>query len=110
LYRGLREREPTRVKCINLKLPKALMVMGHVEIIAYSTTHGNVAQPYVHVFAKGSRPLLCAGPRKGQLFLIGNRYLATSLGVVDLSPTGRKLRETARAKKIQNALAKAMTE
>lgn len=65
------------------------MVMGPCDAIEYSTTHGGKAKLYRHDFAPGSKPLLCAGSDKGQLFLIGGRFKVTSRGIVDIDTRGR---------------------
>jgi hypothetical protein len=46
---------------------------------------------YKHKFARGSRPLLCAGPKAGQLYLIGGRFHVTDRGIVDLTPSGKEI-------------------
>jgi hypothetical protein len=65
------------------------MVMGTVRLIAYDTTHGGKFTPYQHEFAPGSEPLLCAGKKRGQLFLIGRNFRVTRRGIVDVDSQGR---------------------
>lgn len=89
LYRAFREGAPRRVKRVAFKMPSAVMVMGHCDAIEYSTTHGGKAKLYRHDFAPGSKPLLCAGTDKGQLFLIGGRFKVTARGIVDLDARQR---------------------
>jgi hypothetical protein len=91
LYRKFREREPKVARSVTLALPRAVAIMGYCEAILYTTTHGSRAKFYKHTFAKGSRPLLCAGPRKNQLYLIGGRFHVTERGIVDLSPRGKEI-------------------
>lgn len=92
LYKRFRERTPRTAKSVTLKLPRAVMVMGHVDAILYTTTHADGrAVPYKHKFAKGSKPLLCASTGRNQLFLIGGRYRVTERGIVDLTPRGRQI-------------------
>jgi hypothetical protein len=91
LYEDFREAEPTRARKIRIRYPTAVMVMGYAEAILYSTTHGGVAKMYKHKFAKGSRPLLCAGPEPSQLYLIGGRFHVTERGIVDLTPSGKEI-------------------
>lgn len=93
LYEKFREAPATRARKITVKLPKAVAIMGYAEFIGYSTTHGGRAQMYKHKFAKGSRPLLCAGPGKNQLYLIGGRFHVTERGIVDLTPRGREIED-----------------
>lgn len=93
LYRKFREAEPGRVRKVKYDPPKSAMVMGYLEGVLYSTTHGGRSQNYKHVFAKGSRPLLCAGPGKNQLILVGGRYHVTERGIVDLTPRGKEIED-----------------
>lgn len=91
LYEDFREATPRRARKVTVKLPKAVMVMGYLEFVGYSTTHGRQARLYKHKFAKGSRALLCAGPGKNQLFIIGGRFHVTDRGIVDLTSYGKEI-------------------
>jgi hypothetical protein len=93
LYEDFRERPARRARSVRLKLPRAVMVMGYCDVIQYRTTHGGKSVRYKHTFAPGSKPLLCAGPGRNQLFLIGGRYHVTERGIVDLTPRGRELED-----------------
>jgi hypothetical protein len=93
LYEDFRERPARRARSVRLKLPRAVMVMGYCDAIQYRTTHGGKSVRYKHTFAPGSKPLLCAGPGRNQLFLIGGRYHVTERGIVDLTPRGRELED-----------------
>lgn len=93
LYEKFRESKATRARTITVKLPKAVAIMGYCNAIEYETTHGGKAQAYRHKFAKGSRALLCAGPGKNQLYLIGGRFRVTERGIVDLTPRGREIED-----------------
>lgn len=91
LYEAFRETSPKRAMKINVRVPKTLMAMGHVDAICYRTTHGKKSVLYKHDFAPGSRPLLCAGPERNQLFLVGGRYHVTDRGIVDLDAQGHEI-------------------
>jgi len=93
LHSDFRELKPTRALKMNVRVPKALMAMGHVEAIAYRTKHGQKMVLYAHEFAAGSRPLLAAGPKRNELFLLGGRYHVTERGIVDLDAHGREIDE-----------------
>lgn len=93
LYEKFREKKATRARAVSITLPKSVMVMGYLEFVGYSTTHGGQAAMYKHKFAKGSRPLLCAGPGRNQLILVGGRYHVTERGIVDLTPKGREIED-----------------
>jgi hypothetical protein len=98
LWKDFRETRPGRSRRIPIEWPKALMVMGTVRLIAYDTTHGGKFTPYEHEFAPGSRPLLCAGKKRGQLFLIGSNFRVTRRGIVDVDGAGRPKRYVPRLK------------
>lgn len=98
LWEDFRETRPGRSRRIPIEWPKALMVMGTVRLIAYDTTHGGKFAPYEHEFAPGSRPLLCAGKKRGQLFLIGSNFRVTRRGIVDVDSAGRPKRYAPRLK------------
>lgn len=92
LHKDFRESTPTRAKVIRPpRMPKALMVLGTCEFIGYRTTHDGKVHLYKHDFAPGSRPLLAAGPRRNQLFLIQGRYHVTERGIVDLDSHGHEI-------------------
>lgn len=92
LWREFRESEPRSARRITIEWPKALMSMGRCQFIGYVTTHGGKVQPYAHVFARGSEPLLCAGKKRGQLFLIGQRFKVDAHGIIDIDSAGRRRR------------------
>jgi hypothetical protein len=96
LWREFREEPVGRTRRIPIEWPKVLMVMGTVELIAYVTTHNGKVHRYAHEFAPGSRPLVCAGKQRGQLFLIGDRFKIDVHGIVDLDADGRRVRHSPR--------------
>lgn len=89
LYTSFRERKPTRLKVVHFDVPEAVIVIGHVDEICYTTTHGNKPEHYSHEFQSGSRPLLCASHDGKQLLLLGGRYEFTDRGIVDKDAKGR---------------------
>jgi hypothetical protein len=93
LYQSFREKAPKRLKVVSFDVPEAVMVIGHVEEIAYRTTHGDKTEHYVHAFAPGSRPLLTASHDGRQLLLLGGRYMFTDRGIVDKDAKGRLIFE-----------------
>lgn len=88
LYRDFREKEPKRIRVVDFDLPQAVMVIGHVDEILYTTTHGRKTVHYRHPFQEGSRPLLCASSDGKQLLLLGGRYKFTDRGIVDRDADG----------------------
>ena len=101
LFREFREAPVRRSRKINVEWPKALMVMGSVQLIAYVTTHGKKVVPYEHEFAPGSMPLLCAGKKRGQLFLIGDGFKVNAHGIVDVDKQGKRKRHSPRFKVVR---------
>jgi hypothetical protein len=91
LYKAFREEPPRRAKRVNVKLPRSVMVMGTLDAVLYTTTIAGKATRFKHTFAKGSKPLLCAGPGRNSLVLVGGRYKVTYRGIVDLTPRGREI-------------------
>jgi hypothetical protein len=91
LYKEFREAKPKRGRVIELELPKAVMIMGNVQFIGYDTTRKGKTELYKHDFAPGSRPLLCADPKTGALFIIEGRYHVTERGIVDLDANGKEI-------------------
>ena len=89
LYRAFREEPVERIRKVRINLPRAVAVMGHCEFVGYLTTHRGKTHLYIHEFAPGSRPLLCAGPHRGQLYMLLGRFKVTGRGITDLSATGR---------------------
>lgn len=88
LYRDFREREPKKIGVIDFKIPAAVMVIGYVDEIWYTTSHKGKKVEYRHPFQDGSRPLLCASSDGKQLMLFGGRYKFTDRGIVDRNPDG----------------------
>ena len=93
LYKGFRERAPKRARSIKVKLPRAVIVMGHLEAVIYRSTFNGKAARLKHTFAPGSRPLLCAGTGKNQLYIFEGRYRVTDRGIVDLTARGREIED-----------------
>jgi hypothetical protein len=91
LYKEFREETPKRGRVVEFELPKAVMIMGNIRAISYDTTRRGKTELYKHDFAPGSRPLLCADGKSGQLFIIEGRYHVTPRGIVDLDAAGREI-------------------
>jgi hypothetical protein len=88
LYRDFREATPKKLGVVNFDVPDAVMVIGHVDEICYTTTHGKKTVSYRHPFQEGSRPLLVASSDGKQLLLLGGRYKFTDRGIVDRDAKG----------------------
>lgn len=88
LYTDFREKEPRKIRTVDFDIPAAVMVIGYVDEVWYTTTHGKKVVSYRHPFQDGSRPLLCASSDGRQLMLFGGRYKFTDRGIVDKNPDG----------------------
>lgn len=88
LYEDFREKVPKKLRVVEFDVPDAVMVIGFVDEIHYTTTHGRKVTSYRHPFQDGSRPLLCASSDGKQLLLLGGRYKFTARGIVDRNPDG----------------------
>ncbi len=91
LYKEFREAKPQRAFKVDIEVPTALMSMGNIRFIGYDTTRGGKTELYKHLFAPGSRPVLCADADNGQLFVIGGRYHVTPRGIVDIDARGKEI-------------------
>ncbi len=65
------------------KIPDAVLVVGEIDGVMYSTVRDGVAEKYVHQFKKSSRPLFAVSPDGKQLFMLGGAYTFTERGIVD---------------------------
>lgn len=88
LYRDFREKEPRKIMNVPFAVPAAVMVIGYVDEICYTTTHGKKTVAYRHEFQSGSRPLMCASSDGRQLMLFGGRFKFTGRGIVDRNADG----------------------
>lgn len=91
LFRDFRDMEPGGVGAISIQLPRAVIEMGHCVEIAYSVVRNGKKEYYRHQFAAGSQPVLVAGPKRGDLYLIGGRFRVTGRGIVDLDAHGEEI-------------------
>lgn len=91
LFRSFRDAEPEEILTVQVPLPKAAIVVGHVDYVGYTTTHEGKKVAYEHKFRAGSRPLLCASADGTQLLLLGGRFEFTEQGIVDVDSKGRKV-------------------
>jgi hypothetical protein len=103
LFKEFRESTPSKARRVSVSVPKALAVIGTVEFIGYVTTHAGKVTLYVHEFSDGSRPLLSAGKKPGELFLIGKRFRATARGLQDIDARGKLIGRRARRYRITRA-------
>jgi hypothetical protein len=100
LYESFREAKPRKLARMNVKIPRVVACMGHVEGIDYRTTHGKKVTLYRHKFAAGSRPLLCVSSDGRQLMLLGGLYQWTDRGIVDRDARGRERPDPKHGKRI----------
>lgn len=79
----------TRRGQLNISLPAELAVMGRIRAIEYDAIYDRDPKIARHAFAPGARPLLAVGTRRGQVFLIGNRFGFTPRGFIDFDAQDR---------------------
>ena len=85
LYRDFSGHEPDEVVSIPAPtLPPAVLVIGRLEGVIYSTVRDGENERYIHKFRAASQPLLCASPDGTQLFIVEGRYEFTERGIVDM--------------------------
>lgn len=84
LYREFSGHEPDETELIDVPdMPRAVLVIGELEGVIYSTVRDGVAERYIHKFRASSRAMLCASPDGAQLFVVGGRFEFTDRGIVD---------------------------
>jgi hypothetical protein len=84
LYKDFSGHEGDEVEIIaKPDIPDAVLVIGELEGVIYSTVRDNEPERYIHKFRKSSRAMLCASPDGDQLFIIGGSYEFTDRGIVD---------------------------
>ena len=65
------------------EFPDAVLVVGDVDGIMYSTVRDGVQEKYVHKFHHKAKPLFCVSPDGKQIFLLEGEYDFTERGIVD---------------------------
>jgi len=84
LYKDFSGHEGNEYEMIEApKLPAAVLVIGELEGVIYSTVRDDTPERYIHKFKAKSRPMLCASPDGDQLFIIGGNFEFTDRGIVD---------------------------
>lgn len=84
LYREFSGHEPDETEVIEIPdMPRAVLVIGELEAVIYSTVRDDTAERYIHKFRKQSRAMLCASPDGRQLFIVGGNFEFTDRGIVD---------------------------
>lgn len=84
LYREFSGHDGDETEIIDVDdMPRAVLVIGSLEGVIYSTVRDGVAEKYVHRFRAKSRPMLCASPDGERLFIVGGDFEFTERGIVD---------------------------
>lgn len=68
---------------VNLKVPRAGLVVGDLDGVLYTTVRDGETEKYVHKFRRKSRPVLVAGSDGRTLHVLGGDYEFTERGIVD---------------------------
>lgn len=64
-------------------IPDALLVVGDIDGLMYTTVRDGKTERYIHEFKKNARPLFCVSHDGKQIFLLGGSYDFTERGIVD---------------------------
>lgn len=84
LYREFSGHDPDEVQTVEIPdMPSAVLVIGQLEGVIYSTVRDGQSERYIHKFRQRSRPMLCASPDGEQLFIVGGTFEFTDRGIVD---------------------------
>ena len=84
LYTDFTGHEDVRLAKVRIPdMPRALLTVGKIDGIMYSTVRDGVAEKYIHKFKSSARPLFCVSPDGKQLFMLGGAYDFTERGIVD---------------------------
>lgn len=80
-------RPPRRRVAVRLpRRPRALVKLGNLEAVTYSTTKGREGfQHYEHEFGEegGKKPVLAMDPESKRLHVVGGTYRVEDRGIVD---------------------------
>lgn len=81
----------TRRGNLNVLIPEQFAMIGRIRRIEYDCVYDGQAKIAEHVFSPGSRPVLAVGEKPGQAFILGQSYVFTDRGFVDLDSRGRRI-------------------
>lgn len=65
--------------------PNALVVIGEIDFVGYTTIRDGVVEKYIHRFKAKARPLFTVTPDGSSIVLLGGAYDFTERGIVDQS-------------------------
>lgn len=86
LYKSFSGHIPEIVGSVQLgTIPKALVIVGELDGILYSTVRDGANEKYIHRFHKRDRPYLAVSPDGKSLHIIGGDYEFNLRGIVDKS-------------------------
>jgi len=83
LFRAFREEEPGKVTAVSVQLPRASLMVGDIDAIAYRTYENGKRVKYLHTFKPTARPKLLAGYDGRTLIIYGGNFTFTPRGIVD---------------------------
>lgn len=66
-------------------IPDALIVVGEIDFVGYTTTRDGQMEKYIHKFKAKARPLFCVSPDGSNIVFLGGEYNFTERGIVDKS-------------------------
>jgi hypothetical protein len=69
--------------------PPALVAIGELDGVMYTTVRDGKTEKYLHKFAAKDKPVLAVSPNGKQLYLVGGFYTFTERGIVDRTDKSR---------------------
>lgn len=83
LFKDFSGHEVESVQRVRVKTPKAMLAIGELDGILYTTVRDGVREKYIHKFRKTARPLLAASSDGRQLGILGGEFQFTEAGIED---------------------------
>lgn len=74
---------------VDIPTPKALVAVGELDGVLYTTVRDGVREKYIHKFAASDKPVLAVSPDGRAIIVLGGRFRFTERGIVDTSDKRR---------------------
>jgi hypothetical protein len=68
---------------VDIRVPRAGLVVGDLDGVLYTTVRDGQTEKYVHKFRRKSKPVLVAGSDGRSLHVVGGAFEFTDRGIVD---------------------------
>lgn len=86
LYREFTGMEPDQIEEVEVPQYDAVMCVGTVDGILYTTERENEVESYIHEFSRNARPLLCVTHDGQAIVILGGGFTFNEAGFVDDPP------------------------